>query len=688
MKINKRLNVMKRIGTAMLAAVLASGLLPGAWTPGAVEAQAAYINTNQNTFIHDVEDIQMGYIGQEMQFRVRVGYNGVNGLYGPGTDRITDVIVRMSNDPNYINRVTGTTKGDDISDAKNPYDPDDIEEVDLYNAWKEGRRNGIARAFGGSMTYPIDSGTYPFEISSGQMAQEHRFSELKKDQYEEVTFRVQVRADVEEGYYGIPISIYYNVPPNFYPDYQGQMKVEYVNVYVSKSGEVMMPGTLTGDMAFAIGEGQMTPAGTAPGVMEFGVNFRNQTGRPLYDVIVHINPELAADMGAQLTHRAKAEAVQGFPFNINESNYDRVFTSVQPEETITAPYSMAIMPNAASAFYPLSYTVSYKLTPEASAAYKEDYVSFVRIDNPSMDDNSSSLGEFNVNDRSKARLIVAGFHTEPEQVFAGQRFELVLTMKNASDSIGASNILFSLESEKADNVTVFSTESGANSFVVNSLRAGETTELRMTMEAAPGVDPRSYAVTINEKYDSPDFKNAEEKVTINIPVNQVARMSVTNFELTPESIEVGRECNVMFGINNTGKVTLYNVEAIFEADSIRKTSSYVGNLKSGETGNIDVMLTGAAPTEDDGTIPIRIRYEDVNGNESFTEQTCTLFVTEPVPVEMNMDEFVPEDDGSGSSPLKKAMPFVIPAGLALLIGGIAIRRHRRKKKREQELEDI
>ena len=84
-------------------------------------------------------------------------------------------------------------------------------------------------------------------------------------------------------------------------------------------------------------------------------------------------------------------------------------------------------------------------------------------------------------------------------------------------------------------------------------------------------------------------------------------MSVSNFELTPETIEVGRECNVMFGINNTGKVMLYNVEAIFEADSIRKTSSYVGNLKPGETGNIDVMITGVAPTQDDGTIPIRKR---------------------------------------------------------------------------------
>ncbi len=51
----------------------------------------------------------------------------------------------------------------------------------------------------------------------------------------------------------------------------------------------------------------------------------------------------------------------------------------------------------------------------------------------------------------------------------------------------------------------------------------------------------------------------------------------------------------MFGINNTGKVILYNVTVTFEADSIKTTDAYVGNIKPGETGNVDTMLTGVAP---------------------------------------------------------------------------------------------
>ena len=93
-------------------------------------------------------------------------------------------------------------------------------------------------------------------------------------------------------------------------------------------------------------------------------------------------------------------------------------------------------------------------------------------------------------------------------------------MKNASASIAASNILFTLESEKVDNSSVFTTESGSSSVVVNSLGAGEVTELSVDMLSRAGIDQRSYALTIKETYDSPEFKNAEESLVVDIPVNR------------------------------------------------------------------------------------------------------------------------------------------------------------------------
>ena len=128
-------------------------------------------------------------------------------------------------------------------------------------------------------------------------------------------------------------------------------------------------------------------------------------------------------------------------------------------------------------------------------------------------------------------------------------------MKNASEHVGASNILFNLDSEKVADSAVFTADSGSSSIVVNSLPAGQTTDLKIKLLASAGAEQRTYALTIDEKYDSPEYKNAEEKVTVNIPVKQMARFSTGTFEIMPDVISVGAETNVMFPIHNTGKVT-------------------------------------------------------------------------------------------------------------------------------------
>ena len=78
----------------------------------------------------------------------------------------------------------------------------------------------------------------------------------------------------------------------------------------------------------------------------------------------------------------------------------------------------------------------------------------------------------------------------------------------------------------------------------------------------------------------------------------------------------------------------YNVEAVFEAPSIKSASAYVGNIKPGETGNVDVMLSGVAATEDDGTIPVKINYENVNGEKFSEDAKITLTVVEKLETDM------------------------------------------------------
>ena len=76
-----------------------------------------------------------------------------------------------------------------------------------------------------------------------------------------------------------------------------------------------------------MGENQPTPRGVYPNVMDYIVNFRNKRETTAQDVTVSM--QLSED-------DAK------FPFEINDGNYDRTFERVQPGETVSAPYSMAI----------------------------------------------------------------------------------------------------------------------------------------------------------------------------------------------------------------------------------------------------------------------------------------------------------------------------------------------------------
>lgn len=173
-------------------------------------------------------------------------------------------------------------------------------------------------------------------------------------------------------------------------------------------------------------------------------------------------------------------------------------------------------------------------------------------------------------------------------------------------------------------------------------------------------------------------------------IRQEARLNTGTIEVMPDSIEVGGETNIMFPINNTGKVTLYNVTAIFEADSIQRTESYVGNIKPGESGNVDAMVSGAAPTMDEGKITLTITYEDENGIVTPVEKEIQLFVTEPIEDDMsfvdvgNMDVVEPEP--SKLDIVKKyAVPLGAAAAALVILIVVLVKRKRKKARMDDEI---
>ena len=178
---------------------------------------------------------------------------------------------------------------------------------------------------------------------------------------------------------------------------------------------------------------------------------------------------------------------------------------------------------------------------------------------------------------------------------------------------------------------------------------------------------------------------------MSIPISQESRFDISTPEVVPDSITVGSQSNVMFSIYNTGKTTLYNVQVKMNADSIEESTAFVGNLQSGQTGNVDVMVTGAAATMDDGTINVDISYEDNAGNVTTETRTITLYVTEEFFEEFVSDDMMVDmgegemEEGSGKGRIIAIVSvlLVVAAG----VGIFAFVKIRKKKKEAMLLAD-
>mgnify|MGYP002081588583 FL=1 len=507
---------------------------------------------------------------------------------------------------------------------------------------------------------------YPFEVTDS-LNRHYKVGHVNKKAKKTVNLNVNVKKGLEEGYY--PILIYISKRA------QGEdgMSSEYAKTIMAWIETKKTTGTSETNednsepVAFALGENQPTPSANYSEVMNFDVNVRNTGYKTAYDV--RVDMELSEDIAK-------------FPFEINDGNYDRQMGNMNPDQTVAVPFSMAVREKAKSGYYPIKFKIRYRENENGNFAAPIEDTFYVRVYGKDEDDSlDSEAGE---NERTKARIIVDSFETDPAEIYAGQDFTLKVRMKNASNSIAASNILFTFESETVSDSPVFTTVNGSNSVVVNSLAPGASDTLTIKFSSSPTAEQRSYTITINEQYDSPEFKNAKEAVKIAVGLKQEARLNTGTIEVMPDAISVGEESNVMFSINNTGKVMLYNVNAVFEADSIQKNEAYVGNIEPGKSGNVDTMINGIAPTMDDGKVKLSITYEDENGKVSTVEKEIQLMVNEDQSMdESNIDDTWNSDDVQPEpSTTDKLKHLAIPVGIVgVVLAAVILVVIRRKKKK-------
>lgn len=354
-----------------------------------------------------------------------------------------------------------------------------------------------------------------------------------------------------------------------------------------------------------------------------------------------------------------------------------------------------------SGYYPLKFNVSYT---KAGIRCEEPAELTVYVKTQGKPGSGIIGGSGEEANGSKPRIVVTGFETDPADVFAGDTFTLTIHVQNTSKDTAVSNVLFDMQAasegdDKTNTYSAFLPTSGASSVYMNEIAADTEADIVIEMTAKADLAQKPYVLDVNMKYDTPMMFDLTDKASVSIPVMQESRFDTSIPEVAPTDITVGSQSNVMFSIYNTGKTTLYNVQVKFKADSIDEASAFVGNLQSGATGNVDVMLTGIAPTADDGTVNMEISYEDDAGNVSTTEKSITLFVTEDMSFDdmmggdpmMGEDGMMMPEEGGGNS--KGLIIGIIVAVVVVAAAGLGVFLTIRRKKKAakllaEELEDL
>lgn len=292
---------------------------------------------------------------------------------------------------------------------------------------------------------------------------------------------------------------------------------------------------------------------------------------------------------------------------------------------------------------------------------------------------------------STPRVIITGFDTVPEKIYAGDTFTLTLHLKNTSKRTAVSNMQIDLTTPTAgkdaeSTYEAFLPTSGSNTLYVERISADGSADVSIEMTAKSDLSQKPYAIAVNMAYEDSKYSPFTTSANVSIPVNQEARFDIGSLEVLPADISVGDQTNVMFSIFNTGKTTLYNVQVKFEGDSVTGGETFIGKIEPGATGAVDTMVTGQAATMDDGTVKAVVYYEDEAGTVYTQEQPFTLFVSE------GFDEgMVPDDMMMEEEPKKSPVAAIIIVVVVLLVTGgaiatVIILKKRKKKKEQLELE--
>lgn len=466
----------------------------------------------------------------------------------------------------------------------------------------------------------------------------------RSDQPMSCTFTLDVKSSVVTGYYPVTFCVeYIKHGHHMYVD-------KVVDVYIVGKASSTEQAAVKGKDADVSLTGLLAPTAMAGGSVP--ISFDLQSAYELKNVTID-----ASD--------------SAFPFVKNENVYKNPKVDEANPYALHCDYNLDVKSSVMKGYYSLTFGVEY--LKDGQLTYVNKQIDVYLEGEEATDKDTPS--------ESTPRVIVTGYTTNLEKIYAGDEFELNLGIKNTSDKTSVKNLKLSLTSANNE----FLPTSGSSTIFIDEIPMGGTRNITIMMKAQASLEQKPYVLSVEMEYESEKHKQYTAKESISIPIYLETKIKVSSVEIMPSFIEVGSQANVMFNVNNAGKSAISNVQVTLDSEYVQCDEVYVGSVAAGGTSYADFMVTGIAPTQDDGTVKVILTYEDSAGIVGSYETSINLFVSEPMPVEPFPD--MPVDVEPAKEEGKDISLYVwIGIGVAAVVLVIIIIVIKKKKKRE-ELED-
>ncbi len=442
------------------------------------------------------------------------------------------------------------------------------------------------------------------------------------------------------------------------------------------------------------------------------------------DFVIEVKNNGSSDItGFQISPELHGDDSAKWPFKTDYQKYTAKLDTIKAGDTGKAAFSFTERDDIQSGRYTLSFTYQYTYGSDTKTGEQTFYINAAakpeeqaeaapvntqedgaqattkkKTSGSSGDSQDISNGDASYSDSSGSsdasgsvpRVIVTGFRTDPENVKAGSDFVLTIHLKNTSKKSKVKNLLFDLTapvegSDEQTTAPAFLPSSGSSSIYLDGINAGKTADISIQLNAKSDLLQKPYSVELSMKYEDKDSTAIEASSSLSIPVKQDARFEFSDFEISPESIGIDDEANVMCSLYNLGRIKLYNVKAIFTGNCIDKEEVFVGNVESGASASIDAMLAGIKESAGPEPVTMTMTYEDEDG-EVFAQEQSFMLEVAPQEEESMEDMALAEDGQKSRFP---AVPvLIVAAAAAAIMAAAAIRKRRKQKAAKKEEEDL